>query len=126
MRHMESKQQCNLIRWARMRAATEPRLELLYAIPNGGARSKIEAGIMKGEGVTPGIPDLHLACPVAPWHGMYIEMKFGKGQLTPAQREMQARLEMAGYYVVTCWTWAHAAVEIEKYLQIESTMSWQS
>ena len=30
----------------------------LFAVPNGGARSKIEAKILVGQGVVPGVPDL--------------------------------------------------------------------
>lgn len=32
--------------------------KLLFAVPNGGKRSKITAMLMKSTGVTPGIPDL--------------------------------------------------------------------
>ena len=31
---------------------------MLFAVPNGGGRSRIEAGIMKAEGVTAGVSDL--------------------------------------------------------------------
>lgn len=34
--------------------------KLLFAVPNGGARSRTEAAIMKAEGVTAGVTDLIL------------------------------------------------------------------
>lgn len=34
--------------------------KLLFAVPNGGARSRTEAAIMKAEGVTAGVADLIL------------------------------------------------------------------
>lgn len=48
---------------------------LLFHIPNGGKRTKIEAGRFKAMGVLPGIPDLFFSYPNKGYHGMYIEMK---------------------------------------------------
>ena len=73
--------------------------------PNGGARSKAEAGIFKAMGVKPGVPDIII---------MYrsrlgsvfstviaIELKAPGGRRSPAQRKMQDRMTQAGALVYT-------------------------
>lgn len=55
-------QQC-LFRWAAYNRGRWPEMELMYHIPNGGTRSKSEAGRFRAEGVKPGVPDICL--PVA-------------------------------------------------------------
>lgn len=70
-----------------------PALLLGHAIPNGGGRGKAQAGMLKAEGVRPGVWDWHL--PVAgsspdfdhPWHGLWIEFKSRTGRLRKEQRE---------------------------------------
>ena len=57
-RHQESDLQRSCVAWFR---ETYPAHALmLFAVPNGGGRSRIEASIMKGEGVTAGVADLIL------------------------------------------------------------------
>ena len=46
----------------------------IFAIPNGGIRSKSQAGRLKAEGVSPGVPDLFV-----PAWALWIEMKRQKG-----------------------------------------------
>jgi hypothetical protein len=75
---------------------------LLIAIPNGGKRSKIEAAIMQGLGVTAGVPDLVLLKRTDSWGALFIEMKADKGKLTDKQRLMHDDLLRAGYAVTTC------------------------
>lgn len=79
-----------------------PELELLYAVPNGGLRSKAQAGKLKAEGVKPSVPDLVLPVPRYPFHGLYVEMKKIGEHSTPEQRKFQARLLALGYAVVEC------------------------
>lgn len=51
-RHIESQIQQSCVKWFRLQF---PEIGLLlFAVPNGGARNKREAGILKGEGVTAG------------------------------------------------------------------------
>ena len=76
MRSLEHNEQVALIGWARcQRFNGTPIADDLHAIPNGGQRHPAVAAKLKAEGVTPGIPDLMLTIPVAPYHGMFIEMK---------------------------------------------------
>jgi len=66
----EHEEQRELVRWFRQ---TFPGV-LIFAVPNGGSRSKATAGRLKAEGVVPGIPDLF----VPAWR-LWVEMKRTKG-----------------------------------------------
>jgi hypothetical protein len=61
----------------------------IFAIPNGGARSKATAGRLKAEGVASGVPDLCIPA----WR-LWVEMKRTKGgSLSPEQKDWIAYLE---------------------------------
>ena len=65
-----------------------------FAVPNGGARSKTEAAIMKGLGVRAGVPDVVL---IADGRAYGLELKRLKGgKVSPAQIAMRAEWEAAG------------------------------
>ena len=70
-----------------------------FAIPNGGKRNIIAATKLKKEGVKSGVPDL---CIIHEGQAFFLEVKrpttpgAAKGRLSPAQKEMIARLEEAG------------------------------
>jgi hypothetical protein len=98
MIHEESKIQQSCVRWFRLQYPGY----ILFAIPNGGRRGKVEAAIMKGEGVLAGVADLFLAMPSAIYHGLFIEMKTSKGQRSPAQKDFGKRALMSGYEYVIC------------------------
>jgi hypothetical protein len=69
---------------------------LIFAIPNGGLRSKTQAMKLKVEGVVPGIPDLF----VPAWK-LWIEMKKVKGgKISPEQQAMIDYLQSVGYHVI--------------------------
>src|SRR5690606_12582346 len=65
MRHTESKSQQAFIRWWGLshRSLGVPHADLLFAIPNGGARNPVTGATLKAEGVRRGVPDLFLAVP---------------------------------------------------------------
>lgn len=97
-KHNESRLQSACVKWFRLQY---PYL-LLFAIPNGGKRSLIEAKIMKGEGVLAGVADLFLSEPKGEFHGLYIEMKVDKGQQTDNQKWFEQKAKERGYqYVVS-------------------------
>ncbi len=90
---------------------------LCYAIPNGGQRNKIVAGRLKDEGVTAGIPDLHIPIPKGKYASLYIEMKNGKaGRLSDHQKELIPRLQAYGNKVVVCRTIDEFRKEVSSYL----------
>jgi hypothetical protein len=72
-----------------------------FAVPNGGARSKIEAAIMKGLGVKAGAPDLLLVIPPA-GRIAGLELKAPGKTPTPAQIYMGKAIVDAGGYFADC------------------------
>ena len=113
-----------LIQWANLQAIPPAPdvtpgakvADYLYAIPNGGKRSRIEAAIMQGEGVKAGVHDLHLPLAREGSIGLWIEMKAGKGKLTESQADWREQMLLAGHQCVTCWTWESAVHHIKEYL----------
>ena len=69
---------------------------LLFAVPNGGARSKATAGRLKAEGVVAGVADLLLLVPSSPYHGLCIEMKTKTGRQSDSQKAWQDDVEQQG------------------------------
>ena len=81
----------------------------IMAIPNGGGRGIREAGMLKAEGVSPGVPDLFI-----PSAAIWIEMKKRKGgRVSKEQKEWAEHLRNHGYIVLTP-NGAHDAVEMLK------------
>ena len=113
----EHAEQCALFRWAEMQQRRRPELPLLFAIPNGGLRSKATAGKLKAEGVKAGVPDLFLPVARGEYHGLFIEMKAGRNKPTPPQVQWHMRLSQQGYRVAVCYSWEAARDVIEAYLR---------
>ena len=70
-----------------------PHEAVFCSIPNGGKRDKATAGKLKAEGLKPGAPDLLIL-----WRGRAIglELKTGKGRLSPQQMAFSMRWTTAG------------------------------
>jgi hypothetical protein len=114
MRHNESRLQSACVRWFRLQY---PLLsKLLIAVPNGGARNKVEAAILKGEGVQSGAADLLLLIPKGECGCLGVEMKIGKGRQTENQKVWQEDFEGAGNRYVVCRNFEEFRETIEKYL----------
>lgn len=98
---MESELQRKCVAWFRWKHPDHALL--LFAVPNGGGRSKAEAAIMKAEGVTAGVADLILLEARGGWGALCIEMKTemkGSAQ-SKRQKEWQQAAETFGNrYVV--------------------------
>lgn len=106
---------------ARFRMAYPVFRKLLYAVPNGGRRSKTEAAALKAEGVVPGVPDLFLSVPRGKYHGMYIEMKKALGgRVSKPQADMIKLLEYQGYYVQVCEGAEAAMTAVTWYLSLHA------
>ena len=71
---------------------------MLFAVPNGGGRSRIESAIMKGEGVTAGVADLILLEAHGGFGSLCIEMKTRDkaSKQRPSQKAWQEAAEKAG------------------------------
>lgn len=114
----ESVEQISLFRWAHFSRGKYPELALLHHIPNGGTRSKSEAGRFRAEGVKAGVPDICLPVARGGYHGLYIEMKRRKGgRLSADQAEWIEALMREGYVAAVCRGWQEAQALIERYLQ---------
>lgn len=91
----------------------------IFAIPNGGSRNKIEAANLKRQGVKAGVPDLFLPVARGGAHGLFIEMKFGKGKPSDKQKVWLQKLMAEGYQVAVCWSAAAAIKTIKQYMDGE-------
>jgi hypothetical protein len=116
MNHSESDNQIALFEWAKMCERHVPQLKLLHSIPNGGKREVKTAVWLKKEGQKSGVPDIFLPVPRQGKHGLYIEMKSEKGNLTDNQRWWRDKLIEQGYRFDLCRSWEHAKDSILNYL----------
>lgn len=115
-RHEESQIQQSCVRWFRLQF---PDIALLlFAVPNGGARNKREAGILKGEGVTAGVADVILLKPSGGFASLCVEFKTeDKGSnLRDTQKRWQEVAETAGNKYVICRSFDDFYREVRSYL----------
>ncbi len=91
--------------------------DMIFAIPNGGARGKAQAGKLRAEGVMPGVWDL-----CAPERYLWIEMKVGTGRLSKEQREFGKAMLGAGYHCIVAWSCDDAIQQV----QHGPRLSWSS
>lgn len=115
-RHEESQIQQSCVRWFRLQF---PDIALLlFAVPNGGARNKREAGILKGEGVTAGVADIILLKPSGGFASLCVEFKTvekGSNQ-RDTQKRWQEVAEAAGNKYVICRSFDDFYREVRSYL----------
>jgi len=105
----EHEEQREVIRWFRRKYAPIR----IFAIPNGGMRSKATAARLKAEGVSRGVPDLFV-----PYYRLWIEMKRVRdGRLSPDQRDWHRYLaDECGHTVLTCHGAEDAKAQIDEYI----------
>jgi hypothetical protein len=117
LNHTESLEQQALFQWAKLMQGQHPELCLLHSIPNGGKRNAMEAARLKKEGVLAGVSDVFLPVARGGYHGLYIEMKSGKGKPSDAQKWWIAKTTEQGYYSTVCYGWVDASEVIKRYLE---------
>lgn len=116
--HVESLLQRSCVAW--FRAKFPEREKILFAVPNGGGRSRIEAGIMKAEGVTAGVSDLILLEGHGGYGALCIELKTtdkGSRQRT-SQQAWQKAAERAGNLYVVVRTLEEFQAVVTRYLAL--------
>jgi hypothetical protein len=114
----EAQEQEAVIRWAAMSTGMYPELALLFHIPNGGSRNKVEAAHLKKLGVKAGVPDLFLPVARGAYHGLFIEMKREKGgRVSEDQQGWLLALGNYGYATAVCHGYEEARETIENYLK---------
>ncbi len=115
MKFTESQLQVQCIRWYDYQY---PHFrQLLFSIPNGGKRGLITAVNMKREGARKGIADLFLSIPKRDYHGMYLELKSGKNDLTKEQQEFKKEVEKRNYKFEVIRSFDEFQREVEQYLK---------
>lgn len=118
MKRSEATEQMRVIDWCRWHENRYPALQLIHHIPNGGSRNTLEAANLKAEGVKAGVPDLFLPVPLGEYHGLYVEMKWGKNKTTEKQNWWLEHLAQQGYKTDVCYSAEAALIRITKYLGI--------
>jgi hypothetical protein len=83
-----------------------------YHVPNGGARSKVEAAIFSGLGVVPGVPDLIL---IHDGHTFGLEIKCDGGRVSDDQRQVHDRMQAAGATVAVAFGLDAALHQLEQW-----------
>ena len=116
----EDTEQINVIAWADWNAIMYPELRWLHHIPNGGSRNKAEAANLKRQGVKAGVPDLFLPVARGGYHGLYIELKYGKNKTSKNQDKWLSALSKQGYCSMVCYGWVEAKKAICEYLKGEN------
>lgn len=125
--HTEEAEQTALFCWSALPETQKlyPQLKWMFAIPNGGLRDKITAGKLKAAGVKAGVWDIFLPVPVSMfktgggvsnwYHGLFIEMKVGKNDLSDKQVEFKQAMNNV-YAMSVCYSWEQAKEAIISYL----------
>lgn len=114
MLHAESQLQRACVKWFTLQF---PDIRpLFFAVGNGGKRNRIEAAIMKGEGVTAGVADMLLLYPNNRFHGLCIEFKTATGRQTDSQRTFQRLVTKAGYHYIVIRDIESFIAEIKDYI----------
>lgn len=102
--------------WNELHEARHPILKWMFHCPNGGGRSKAEAGRLKAMGVRPGVPDfvLPFPSPSGKWPGCAVELKSPDGKLTQKQREWLQHAHIMGWAI-------GIARDVDTYISLATT-----
>lgn len=122
MARKESALQKACVGWFRLQYRSRARL--LFAVPNGGGRTRIEASIMNGEGVLAGVADLIYLESRGGYGSLCIEMKTRTGRQSPEQKEWQKAAEAGGNRYVVCRSFDDFKAAIEEYMALEASHSF--
>jgi len=115
--HME---QVKLFAWIKSKVQKYPKMEFIFAVPNGGMRSKAIGAKLKAEGVKSGVSDICVPIPIAPYHGAWIEMKScnPKAKASTEQKTFAKAMLKNGYQVYLCRGAENAIQSLSDYLQM--------
>ena len=71
----------------------------------------------RDSGGVAGVADLFLAIPAGRYHGLWVEMKYGKNTVTDEQNHFLSDMADAGYAIVICYSAQSAIDAIKIYLK---------
>lgn len=94
MKRGETTEQISLFKWAERNAHVLPCLSLMYHVPNEGKRTN--GAVLKAMGLKTGVPDVVLPVASHNFHGLYLEMKYGKNTPTKDQKGVYGGIAAAG------------------------------
>ena len=107
----EAREQEAVVTWCRLNHIP------VVHIPNEGKRSAAVGAALKRAGLQKGFPDLFFPLPRGSFHGLFIEMKYGKNKTTPEQKECLAALTQNGYLCAVCYGCDDAIRTIRAYFK---------
>lgn len=114
----EADYQVVLFQWINVKIQQgDERYKLIFHVPNGGSRHKLEAINLKRQGVKAGVADVFVDIPSRGSHGLRIEMKSATGKVSPKQAEFLQLEAKYGYLTVVCYSADEAIKTIEEYLR---------
>ncbi len=125
----EHLEQIEVIAWVRNNMGTYTKLEMLYAVPNGGWRDMKTARHLKAEGCQPGLPDLCLPVAKGGFFGAHFELKtkadklrgIKKGVVGEAQEWWLEKLKQEGYFTTVCYGAEETIQALKNYLSLPAT-----
>ncbi|WP_335919820.1 hypothetical protein [Shewanella algae] len=96
------------------------------AVPNAGKRTGKESCDMPAEGLRTGYPDITGDVAKGAYHGIFIEMKWGKNKPSEKQVEQLNRKRKRGYFACICYGFDEAKAVITEYLGLNdgAIMTW--
>ena len=90
------------------------------AFLNGDKKQRaIQMNKLKAQGAKKGVLDIFLPKAKGVYHGMYIEMKFGRNTMTDEQKEFATDLAVDGYCMFTCYNSEEAINATKLYLKLK-------
>lgn len=92
--------------------------KLLFAVPNGGSRNKLEAINLKRQGVKSGVADVLLLIPKGGFASLCLEFKTKTGKQSDDQKEFQKQAEMCGSKYVIVRSVKEAIEKVREYLKL--------
>lgn len=113
----EALDQIRLFCWIRTRPDIHP---YAFSVPNDRKTNIIMGAILKHMGLKPGVSDICVAIPRGGYHGLFIELKFGKNKATQHQLNFIENMHSKGYRALVCVGYDAARAVIEAYLALES------
>lgn len=79
----------------------------------------MEGRLLKRMGVTKGVADIFVGIPQNGFHGLWIELKVGKGKVSREQKAFLENKVKRGYYAVAVWGEEGAKDLFLKYFGLE-------